>query len=322
MSSSAINAQLFQAKAGSIQNQADSSSIYSSGQWSFKNSNAVASVTITDAGNVGIGTASPSQRLVVASNLASTAIEVYNTNTTNTTAKDSKLNLVCTDTAGTAKVVGSLATAIFDANAVNGSLVFSTRSSDSVTEKMRIDYNGNLLVGTTNVGISNSIGTTVESSGLNNARITVNHSSSGSSNDSNFLQFGYGGSLVGRISQASTSSVSYITTSDYRLKENVQPIVAALSRVSALKPCTYKWKLDGSESEGFIAHELAEVCPLAVAGEKDAVNEDGSVNPQGIDPSKLVGLLTAAIQELSAKNGEQSSRIEALEARLAALESK
>ena len=99
-------------------------------------------------------------------------------------------------------------------------------------------------------------------------------------------------------------------------------MVAALSKVAALKPCTYKWKADGSEGEGFIAHELAEVCPAAVTGEKDAVNEDGSIKVQGIDPSKLVGLLTAAIQELSAKNGEQSSRIEALEARLAALESK
>ena len=65
MSSSAITTQVAQLKAGNIQNQADSSSIYSAGVWSFKNSTAVASVTITDAGNVGIGTASPATKLDV-----------------------------------------------------------------------------------------------------------------------------------------------------------------------------------------------------------------------------------------------------------------
>ncbi len=82
----------------------------------------------------------------------------------------------------------------------------------------------------------------------------------------------------------------------------------ALAKVAALKPCTYKWKSDGSDGEGFIAHELAEVCPDAVVGEKDAVNEDGSIKPQGIDTSFLVATLTAAIQELTA-------RVQALEAK-------
>jgi hypothetical protein len=79
--------------------------------------------------------------------------------------------------------------------------------------------------------------------------------------------------------------------------------------VALLKPCTYKWNADGSNGEGFIAHELAEVCPDAVVGIKDAVDEDGNIKSQGIDTSFLVATLTAAIQE-------QQAIIESLKARL------
>jgi hypothetical protein len=105
---------------------------------------------------------------------------------------------------------------------------------------------------------------------------------------------------VGTIASTG-SATSYVTSSDYRLKENIAPMTDALSVVSQLKPCTFKWKLDGSDGQGFIAHELAEVVPDAVTGEKDAVNENGSIKPQGIDTSFLVATLTAAIQELNTK---------------------
>ena len=75
-----------------------------------------------------------------------------------------------------------------------------------------------------------------------------------------------------------------------------------------------------SQSQGFIAHELQEVCPSAVTGEKDAVNEDGSIKPQGIDTSFLVATLTAAIQEQQAIIDEQKTALEALTARVSALE--
>jgi hypothetical protein len=97
------------------------------------------------------------------------------------------------------------------------------------------------------------------------------------------------------------STTSYVTTSDYRLKENVAPMVGALETVSKLKPVTYRWKESGLEDNGFIAHELQEVLPNAVVGEKDAVNEDGSIDAQAIDTSFLVATLTAAIQELKAE---------------------
>jgi hypothetical protein len=74
-----------------------------------------------------------------------------------------------------------------------------------------------------------------------------------------------------------------------------------LARVSALKPSIYKWKVNGSDGEGFLAHELASVVSAAVTGEKDAVNEDGSINAQSIDMSRIVPILVAAIQELTAE---------------------
>jgi hypothetical protein len=108
------------------------------------------------------------------------------------------------------------------------------------------------------------------------------------------------GTLIGYI-QCSTSATTFGTASDYRLKENILPMVGALDKVSQLKPVTYKWKVDGSDGQGFIAHELQKVVPDCVIGEKDQVNEDGSIKPQGIDTSFLVATLTAAIQELNAK---------------------
>jgi len=105
---------------------------------------------------------------------------------------------------------------------------------------------------------------------------------------------------VGSIT-VNTTNTAYNTSSDYRLKHDIQPMVGALDRVAKLKPVTYKWNLDNSEGEGFIAHELAEVCPQAVTGEKDALDKDGNILAQGIDTSHMVGLLTAAIQELKAE---------------------
>lgn len=118
--------------------------------------------------------------------------------------------------------------------------------------------------------------------------------------------------LSGSIGQ-SASTISYNTSSDYRLKENVLPMTGALAKVAALKPCTYTWKVDGSAGQGFIAHELQEVVPDCVTGTKDAVDKDGKPWHQGVDTSFLVATLTAAIQE-------QQAIISAMETRLAALE--
>jgi uncharacterized protein YecT (DUF1311 family) len=92
-----------------------------------------------------------------------------------------------------------------------------------------------------------------------------------------------------------------------------------LSVVAALKPCTYNWKVDGSDGQGFIAHELQEVVPDCVHGEKDAVDAEGNPQYQGIDTSFLVATLTAALQELKALVDTQASTITFLQADVEAL---
>jgi len=109
------------------------------------------------------------------------------------------------------------------------------------------------------------------------------------------------------------STTSYNTSSDYRLKEDIVDIEGSIERLKDLKPVNFKWKSDGTRVDGFIAHEAQEVVPEAVTGTKDAVDEDGNPEYQGIDQSKLVPLLTKALQEAVTK-------IEALEARVTALE--
>lgn len=120
--------------------------------------------------------------------------------------------------------------------------------------------------------------------------------------------------VVGSI-QTNGTATSFVTSSDYRLKEDVQPMSGALDKVMQLNPVTFKWKNDGSDGQGFIAHELQAVVPDCVCGEKDKVKEDGTPEYQGVDTSFLVATLTKSIQELNAK-------VTALEAQVVILETK
>jgi hypothetical protein len=108
------------------------------------------------------------------------------------------------------------------------------------------------------------------------------------------------GATIGGIT-TNGSTTAYGTSSDYRLKKNVTPLIGALGVVAQLKPSLFTWKESNIDSQGFIAHELQEVLPGAVIGIKDAIEADGSVKPQMIDTSFLVATLTAAIQELKAE---------------------
>ena len=104
---------------------------------------------------------------------------------------------------------------------------------------------------------------------------------------------------VGRIA-LDGSSTTYYTSSDYRLKEDLQNF-NGLEKISKIPVYDFKWKVDESRSYGVLAHELQEVIPDAVGGEKDAINEDESINPQGVDYSKIVPILIKSIQELEAR---------------------
>jgi hypothetical protein len=180
----------------------------------------------------------------------------------------------------------------------NSALTFSTASGGSnPVERARIDSSGNLCVGTTSAGGAGGFSVSPNAS-VGAASVYFNRATSTS--NSFVLDFRNAASTVGYIAYNNTT-VTYATSSDYRLKNTIAPMTGALAKVALLKPCTYKWNVDGSDGEGFIAHELAEVMPNAVTGDKDAVDAEGNPKYQGIDTSFLVATLTAAIQELKAE---------------------
>ena len=194
----------------------------------------------------------------------------------------------------------------------NYPMLFETNGS----ERARIDSSGNLLVGQTS-----TTNTPTQGFALNNntsaANLGIGHAS-GTSNGNTFINFCYNGSQIGTVFQATTSSVTYQTTSDYRLKENVAKLSNGLLTINSLNPVTYTWIKGGELDEGFIAHELQQFIPHAVSGEKDQVNEDGSIKPQGVDYGKVVPFLVAAIQELNATITAQAADIAALKAKVGA----
>jgi hypothetical protein len=199
------------------------------------------------------------------------------------------------------------------ANDMPGRLVFSTTAdgASSPTERMRINSAGEVQVGATSFAFSPRFG--ISADGVTYSTIQqINNTNTGASSVQ-MIRFTWNGTSVGRI-ESTSSATSYLSGSDYRLKDNIQPMTGALEKIAALKPCTFKWKIDGKAGQGFIAHELQEVVADCVSGEKDAVDADGNPEYQGIDQSKLVPLLTAALQEAI---GE----IKSLKARVVALES-
>ena len=234
-------------------------------------------------GNVGIGTSSPTTML----HLSGSAAAGKNTTLTleNTTASTGRTYQIISGDGGP----------------------FRIQDVTAGAERARIDSSGTFLVGQTTNPATSTMVIKVPTGSANgvNAQITSNTGTSYPWSNYNAT-----GTYVGGISCTSTAT-AFPTSSDYRLKEDIQPMQNALAIVAALKPVTYKWKLDGSDGQGFIAHELQEVCPDAVVGEKDAVNEDGSIKPQGIDTSFLVATLTAAIQELKAEVDALRAQVEA-----------
>jgi hypothetical protein len=180
---------------------------------------------------------------------------------------------------------------------------------------MRIDSSGNVLVGTTTYSFSSTnYGIALQPNGETFwiANTPGNLIAFNRNNDGTMFKWFRSGGQVGGISVTSTNT-TYGTSSDYRLKENIVPMTGALDKVAQLNPVTYNWKIDGSDGQGFIAHELQAVLPDAVVGKKDAVDAEGNPQYQGVDTSFLVATLTAAIQEMKAIIDAQSARITALE---------
>jgi hypothetical protein len=282
---------------------------YPTGQLVFSvsstlNSAPTEKMRIDSSGNVGIGTTSPSVKFQVNHSSDVAAI--------NATGGGVTLKMSNSSANDVLQRMTNNSNNFWDIRNVSSSsnFVIGYNGNDRIT----IDTSGNVMVGTASLNGTNGFSVAPSTSPY----VTLNKTASGGFDG---FKFQYNSSGVGSITYTNTA-VAFNTSSDYRLKEDIAPITGALAKVAALKPVTYKWKLDGSNSDGFIAHELAEVCPQAVHGEKDAVDADGNPVYQGIDTSFLVATLTAAIQELKALVDTQSSTITALTARIETLENK
>ena len=297
-------------------------------------------ITVDTSQNVGIGTTSPSSRLHTYTASGGNKLTVE----ANAASQQAVVSLVTNAT-----TPGQCQLYMGKSGATTNGQVGYDPNSDYMyfysnnTERMRIDSGGGVRINnTSNATFTAQLNiqfTTSKNCGIyskvTDTSITQSHIIFGNTtNDS-----------VGGIT-TSTSSTAYATSSDYRLKNNIAPMTGALAKVAQLKPVTYKWKTDGSDGQGFIAHELQSVVPECVTGEKDATREqEYEVTPavkdqqgnittpavmgtrtvpayQGVDTSFLVATLTAAIQELKAINDTQAETINALTARIVALESK
>jgi hypothetical protein len=234
---------------------------------------------------------------------------------------------------------GSINGGVENASDADGYLAFNTTNgAGTFTEAMRIDSSGNVLVATTTLGGTGGWSFYPIGSG-SSPMIVVNKTNVASTTA---FSFQVSGVAKGSISYTSTAT-AFNTSSDYRLKTDAQPMTGASDRVLALKPVNFEWISDGSRVDGFLAHEAQSVVPECVTGTKDAMrdeeyevtaaveatydedsNELTAAVPavmgtrsipdyQGIDQSKLVPLLTAALQEALTEISALKARVTALE---------
>jgi prepilin-type processing-associated H-X9-DG protein len=180
----------------------------------------------------------------------------------------------------------------------DGALTFETSAGGANTaERMRIDSDGRAYFNTTSAlgtgvlnvklaGTNKAVGIRLRAEDAGNWMIAFENSS---------------GTVVGQII-ANASSTSYNTSSDHRLKENVDYTFDATTRLKQLKPARFNFIADADTTvDGFLAHEVQSVVPEAITGTHNEVDDDGNAVMQSIDQSKLVPLLVKTIQELEAR---------------------
>ena len=242
---------------------------------------------ITGAGNVGIGTTSPSFNL-----------EVARTGSQSGNGATLAASNTSSDPAGLRLNSGHGNWSVYNSKTVADALEFRDETANST--RMVINSSGKILINRTNEDGTGVMHIAVNSGGGISVRTAVQSSQT-------MLDFGNQNGVVGSI-KTSGSATAFNTSSDYRLKENAVAISDGITRLKTLKPYRFNFKTDSSTIlDGFFAHEVSSAVPEAISGTKDAVDKDNNPIHQGIDQSKLVPLLVAAVQELI-------GRVETLEA--------
>ena len=260
---------------------------------------------IDSSGNVGIGENSPDTNFHIDATSSGNFTEAMRVSNTGGGANEGNyIQWEIANTSGYGPRIGGRR----EGTGGTGLHFYTGEINGAPTERMRIDHDGNLLLGT-----ASDIST--------GQRLAVKYSYSNpgaaweSDNVSahNAIVFKNPNGTVGTI-RTGSSATSFNTSSDYRLKENVTNVTDGITRVKQLAPKRFNFIADADTTvDGFLAHEAQAVVPEAVHGTKDEVDDDDNAVMQGIDQSKLVPLLTAALQEAIAK-------IETLETKVAALE--
>jgi hypothetical protein len=281
---------------------------------------------VTDSsGNVGVGTSSPTNGKIEISN-STDGYESIRVNDSRATPSANKRTIDLRYTGANGRTASNTQMLyLYDSNASSTQPFIQVDGSSST--HFVLDSSGNLIGGSTTSTTGSIVWSNYGKQSLDIRRYA----------DTGNVAIFRDDTVVSGTISVSGSSCSYNTSSDYRLKEDWQPMSGSIDRLKNLNPVNFAWKASGERVDGFLAHEAAEVVPEAVTGEKDAMrteeyevtpavlDDDGNVvteavmgtrevpDYQGIDQAKLVPLLTAALQEAV-------SKIEALETRIAALE--
>jgi hypothetical protein len=185
-----------------------------------------------------------------------------------------------------------------DQNSVGANDKIRFKTGSGLDEQMRITSAGHVLINTTALQGVGGLSLQVGGSGVS----LQNNTTTGAGNGYEYEVFRRNSTQIGSISMNGTTAVQYNTSSDYRLKENVVTEWDATTRLKQLKPSRFNFITEPDRTvDGFLAHEVQDIVPEAIAGAKDAVDADGNPKYQGIDQSKLVPLLVKTIQELEAR---------------------
>ena len=258
-------------------------------------------MTLTKDGNVGIGTDSPTGTLHIQQ--SSTGISGSNSDvlTLEKDAETVSINMI-SDTDRKSNILFS------DTTRAQGRIQFDQSSRElslwtsDASPQLLIDSSGHIGVNATPTANSQFI---IEGSASSMSTGTLQVKTPGTTSACDIVMFvdGSGDDCGGLVVNMSNNTTALVGSSDYRIKENINSINDGLTKVESLKPYYFNYKADPEKTVlgGFLAHEVSDLVPEAVFGEKDALDEDGNIKIQKLDPTKLIPIMVGAIQELSTK---------------------